>query len=515
MTAEMNPSRRDVLRLTGMLAVTAPLALRAGSVAARPAVPGQRAGIRTVSRPMRPATSGPNVALQWNTAILNAIAAFEAGPPIVARELAMVNTAMYDAWSAYTPFSNGTRLGSGLRQPPAQWTDASKSEAMSYAAYRTAVDLWPTQQPQFATLMNQLGYDPSANPPGHTTPPGVGITAAAALLAFRHNDGSNQLGNLHPGAYSDYTGYQPANEPMVVAQFDPSTVKNPSLWQPLVYVDPTGTLITQSFVTPQWNRVIPFALPSDSTGQSLTGPPRYGSSAYTQEAQQLISISAGLTDTQKMIAEYWQLGPFTVQPPGRWIEIGQYVSQRDSHSLDDDAQMFFMIANAVFDASIASWNDKIVYNSVRPITSIRYLYNGRQITAWGGPFQGTQSIDGGTWIPYQRSTFPTPPFPEYVSAHSTFSLAAAQVLTAFTGSDAYGDSVTLPAGSSFIEPGFTPHQPVTLSWPTFQDAANQAGISRRYGGIHFQMGDLDGRSLGVLVGTLVYNKCTQYILGLA
>ena len=102
-----------------------------------------------------------------------------------------------------------------------------------------------------------------------------------------------------------------------------------------------------------------------------------------------------------------------------------------------------------------------------------------------------------------------------MSAHSTFSAASAQVLGKFTGSDSYGGSVTLPVGSSFIEPGLTPHQDVTLSWPTFTDAANQAGISRRYGGIHFEQGDLDGRSLGLQVGTLVWAKANEYILGLA
>ena len=71
-------------------------------------------------------------------------------PSVVARAYAIVNTAMYDAWSAYTPLSNGTQLGGSIRQPSTEWTDANKSEAISFAAYRAAIDLWPDQSVQFA-----------------------------------------------------------------------------------------------------------------------------------------------------------------------------------------------------------------------------------------------------------------------------------------------------------------------------------------------------------------------------
>ena len=113
-------------------------------------------------------------------------------------------------------------------------------------------------------------------------------------------------------------------------------------------------------------------------------------------------------------------------------------------------------------------------------------------------------MDGRFWVPYQLSTFPTPPFPEFISGHSAFSAAGATVLKLFTGRDEFGDSVTFPVGSSKIEPGLTPSLPVTLSWRTFSDAANQAGISRRYGGIHFKAADLTGRAIGRIVGYKAY-----------
>jgi hypothetical protein len=266
----------------------------------------------------------------------------------------------------------------------------------------------------------------------------------------------------------------------------------------------------------QWFKVIPFAMPSQGEFLSLValfGPATYGSPAYQQQAQELITFSANLTDQQKMIAEYWANGPHTETPPGHWCLFAQYVSSRDGHALDDDVKMFFAMTNAVFDAGIAAWDAKRVLDSVRPVTAIPYQFQGQQIQSWGGPYQGTVTMDGSQWIPYQPSTFPTPPFPEYISGHSTFSAAGATVLALWTGSDHFGDSVTFAPGSSTIEPGLTPHNPVTLQWGTFSDAANEAGISRRYGGIHFKAGDLVGRAVGDLVGIQAWAKAQYYFNG--
>jgi hypothetical protein len=109
-----------------------------------------------------------------------------------------------------------------------------------------------------------------------------------------------------------------------------------------------------------------------------------------------------------------------------------------------------------------------------------------------------------------RSYLPTPPFPGFVSGHSAFSAAAAEILKRFTGSDNFGQSFTADAGSSIIERGLTPRVPVTLFWSTFTDAADQAGMSRRYGGIHFESDDVAGRALGRLVANEVWNKAMSY-----
>jgi hypothetical protein len=153
-----------------------------------------------------------------------------------------------------------------------------------------------------------------------------------------------------------------------------------------------------------------------------------------------------------------------------------------------------------------AWDAKRAFDSVRPATAIPYLFQHQTIRAWGGPGKGTIDMDGRFWIPYQISTSPTPAFPEYISGHSTFSAAGAEILRLFTGSDAFGDSITLPAGSSKIEPGLTPAAPIILHWKTFTDAANQAGVSRRYGGIHFKKADYAGRVAGRIVGDQAWVK---------
>jgi hypothetical protein len=219
-----------------------------------------------------------------------------------------------------------------------------------------------------------------------------------------------------------------------------------------------------------------------------------------------------------MIAEYWADGPRSELPPGHWNLFAQYVSRRNrhgahKHGVAGDVKLFFALTNAILDASICCWDNKRFFESVRPITAIRYLFRGQQVRAWGGAYQGTRLIDGADWFPYQASTFPTPPFPEYSSGHSTFSAAGAEILKLFTESDHFGASVTFPAGSSKFESGAVPASDVTLRWATFSEAASQAGLSRRYGGIHFEQGDLDARVAGRLVAKQAWVQARNYISG--
>jgi hypothetical protein len=485
-----------------------------------------RVWARPLARAADARRAAENVILSWNNAFLQGVRDSKLGPPMVSRALAIAHTCIYEAWAAYDPVAIGTQLGGALRRPARERRLDSKVEAVSLAAYRAAVDLFPADRVSvFDPLLASLGYDPDDYSKDPTTPAGIGNLAAEAVLTFRHRDGANQLGD-EPGGqagvpYSDYTGFVPANEPMDLRlPFDPATVHDPDRWQPLRYVDRSGTVVTPSFVGAQWQHVIPFAMRSTGDLRSGTGPARFGSDAYLTQAQALLDISASLTDERKVIAEYWADGPHSELPPGHWNLFAQLVSHRDrtgtsERDLDQAVKLFFALTNAIFDAGICAWDDKCAFASIRPITAIRYLFRGRPVRAWAGAYQGARTIPGEQWLPYQPTTFPTPPFPEYSSGHSNFSAAGAEILQLFTGSDRFGASVTFPAGSSRVEPGAVPATDLTLSWPTFSDAANQAGISRRYGGIHFEQGDLDARTTGRFAARQAWAKAQTYFNGTA
>ncbi len=163
-----------------------------------------------------------NVVIQWNEALIQAVRDSKFGPPMAARALAVVHTCMYDAWAAYDKDATGTRLGAALRRPANERKLANKREAVSYAAYRAARDLFPADADLFTDLIAALGYDPSDVSTDTATPQGIGNAACAAVLDFRHHDGANQLGDVpggQPGVpYSDYTGYTSVNEPMTLGR---------------------------------------------------------------------------------------------------------------------------------------------------------------------------------------------------------------------------------------------------------------------------------------------------------
>jgi hypothetical protein len=475
------------------------------------------------SQPAR-AASGDSVVLAWNQQLLDTIAATRTGPTIAARALAVVHTAIYDAWAAYDPVAVGTRLGAGLRQPAAERTLDNKTRAVSFAAYAALVDLFPARQASYAQQMADLGYVIDGS--DTSTAAMVGGAAAQAVLDFRHRDGANQLGDEPGGtpgvAYSDYTGYEPVNT------WD--QVKDPDRWQPLcIPTPPPGatecTGRAQTYLTPFWAKVTPFALtrpdqlrpPGPYTYLGADGKP---SGQFVGQIDKMTQYSKQLDDVRKTTAEYWEDGPGSVTPPGHWNQFAQWVARRDTNTLDEDARLFFALNNALLDASISAWEGKGRWDSVRPITAVRWLQRGKIIQAWGGPYKGPSYIKGEDWLPYRPPNDPAPPFGEYASGHSTFSGAAAEVLTGFTGRGNFEMTVTIAAGSSRVEPKTATHpgvpaKPITLKWTNFRYAAEQAGLSRQYGGVHFEHGDKDAREAGSRVGKNAWAKAVIYFNGTA
>lgn len=481
----------------------------------------------------------PTVSVLWDRAVQAAVVADAPGPTIAARAYALTHTAIFDAWAQYDPLAVASTIGDALQQDAAAITDANKAAAMSWAAFTVLNDLFPDEAAIFLDTMATLGLDPSA-PVEPGSPADIGRQVGQALIAARASDGSNQA-----GGYADTIGYLPANP-------SPLEITDITRWTPEnVPIDPEDGTPEQSYLTPHWGEVTPFALPD---GAFLRPPPpepflvegveavldmgartltladgtvlavsrdlvgEVINPGFIAQAEEIVATSATLTDEQKLIAEFWEDAGATSYPPGTWMTFGQYASARDGRTLDEDAVLFMALGNAVMDAGIATWEAKLFYDYVRPVRAIRDLgelgligtegtdeLTGEQgfvIEAWAGPGEGTRTILAENWLSYQTPGLdPSPPFAEFTSGHSAFSAAGAEVLSRLVG-EAFGGAVEFAPGASRFEPGLVPAETATLAWETFRDAADEAGLSRIYGGIHFEDGDFDGRALGAEAGRL-------------
>ncbi|MEK8050908.1 vanadium-dependent haloperoxidase [Ideonella sp. DXS22W] len=437
---------------------------------------------------------GSTVVLRWNQSLLDAIAATYTQATVSSRAASMVHEAIYNAWAAYDRSARFT-LANGIKRPVWEWTDELREVAISHAAYTVLLALFPSEKkaldlrlkqsvPASTALVQSLFVLQAKD---------VGETTGRRLLAARARDGANQLGDLAPGAYADTSGYQPVNTP--------TQLVDPTRWQPLYVLDAQGVWGVQKFLTPHWGQVRPFALGS---GSSLRPEFNAAGGPTQAEMQQLIDYSAALDTSWKALVEFWAANPGTVSPPGQWLQIAEAVSNADNNTLADDVKLFFGVSQALLDAGIAAWDAKRAYDSARPVSAIPYYFRGQAIRAWAGVGLGTQWIRGEHWRPFQRPTAPTPPFPEFLSGHSTFSAAAASVMAGLRGSDA----ITLHGHVLATLPKFEPvGRQVNFSVSSLSSAADWAGLSRRVGGIHFERGDLLGRALGKRVGGLVLARC--------
>ena len=268
-------------------------------------------------------------------------------------------------------------------------------------------------------------------------------------------------------------------------------------------------------------------------------------------------------DYGRALAEYWADGPKSETPPGHWNAMANEVSDTpglalriggtgdDVDRLEWDVKLYLALNGAVHDAAIAAWGVKGHYDSARPISMIRYLAAQKRIPlvpglvetitrassapgqrhhaladhvgeiairAWRTPARGggVGWMRGVEWVPYQLPTFVTPAFAGYVSGHSTFSRAAAEVLTAFTGDEYFpGGMYEWPVAPGALKIDTGPARRLSLQWATYYDAADAAGISRLYMGIHVAPDDFEGRKIGSVCGKQAWTLARRHFDGSA
>lgn len=440
----------------------------------------------------------PSIVIPWNRAAGLAVQLMVMPVTIAARMYAMLNEAIYNAWAHYDGVAYFTQSGLYKRA----WTernDINRRVAICHAAHGVLSEFFPNLIYQFDALLQPNIADAWMSYGGWQAG-NVGRTVAYRVIQSRNSDGANMRGDLAPGFYSDWTGYQSVNTP--------DQVNDLSRWQPLRVPNSAGTLVVQKFLTPHWGRVRPFAL---STGSEFR--PQLSQRAPLQsEIDEVIRLSGELDDRTKALGDFFAQNPGAVTPPGQWLQVAEQVAAIDGNNLAADVKLFFITAQAGLDASIAAWDAKRFHDQARPISVIPVLYRGKTIRAWGGPGRGTQDILGENWITWQRPSNRTPPFPDFVSGHSTFSAACATAIARVRGSDSITLRATVPAGAFRTDPGL-PAADVNFVWYRLSDMADDAGYSRRITGIHWERSDLAGRDLGKRVGRAVADKALELFDG--
>lgn len=483
----------------------------------------------------------------------------------------------------------------------------------------------------FDARMTALGYDTAYDSTTDDTPAALGNRIAATVIAAALADGSNEAGNFADPTYTAVNEPLVVKMPGTT-MVDPNRWQPLALDVQIGQngIPIPGKI--QVYVGPQWDGVLPFALtrPDSSVGYLDPGlPPMFGGATDTLAKEHILdmlrkastlTVDDGATidispaslganplgtndghgyplnpstaapyvpevvtrgDFTRVLAEFWADGPTSETPPGHWNVIANTAGDHPAlvrrvggtgpivDRLEWDVKLYIAINGALHDAAVQCWGTKRRYDSVRPISAIRYLGGKGQSSNPGGPsydpaglpledglvevvttessapgqrhanlaghvgeiavlswpgqpadpateHSGVQWVRAVEWLPYQRSTFVTPAFPAFTSGHSTFSRSAAEVLARFTG-DPY-----FPAGLSeyVIVPGFLqfengPSAAIRLQWATYFDAADQAGQSRLYGGIHTSADDFGGRIAGATIGPQAYDKAVTYFTGAA
>lgn len=383
-----------------------------------------------------------NAVLEWNALMMQAIRASNTAPTLSTRNLAILHLAIYDAFNAIHGGYQPYRL-----QPPAP-AGASDQAAVAAAGREVMGVLYPS----FSARTEEL-YALQARefPTGPAAEDGlaVGLTAARGLLAERSADGSNTEIPYIPSAA-------------------------PGQWRrtPPFYRPP---------LDPHWRYVKLFAIPEVEPFVPPP-PPAMDSEEYARDFNEVKAIgaknSAIRTEEQSLIAVFWSDFSYTAMPPGHWHEIAATIAAKAQLSLRETCRLFALLSLAQADASIVCWETKYRYNLWRPVTAIQRADEDGNPATEADP----------SWDHYLVS----PPFPEYTSGHSTFSKASAQVLTHFFGTDA----ITFTATSDSV-PG------VTRTYHSLAACADEVGMSRIYGGIHFMFANREGKRCGARIADFV------------
>ena len=398
--------------------------------------------------PLGATSADADVVTDWNTAALNAIRIDRTPPPRASRSLAILHASIYDAVNGISRTNEIYFVESRVA------ASASKEAAASAAAHKVLISLFPAGAGSFDSLHAAI-LAAIRNGPQRATGITWGESVAEQILAWRANDNADAI-------------------------VGPPSGSGPGYWVP---TPPAFA----PYLLPQWGYVAPFGMGSGPQFRP-PGPPALDSAKWVTNYNEVKAFGAAVgsvrTAEQSQIALFWADGAGSETPPGHWNHIGQQVGAAMGNTIEQNARLFALLNIAMADAAICAWDAKYIYDFWRPVTAIR-----------AGETDGNPATASDpTW----SSFIVTPPFPDYVSGHSTFSAAAATVLAMFYGTD----NVRFTTGSDVL-PG------VFRSFFSFSAAADEAAISRVYGGIHFRFASEDGLASGADIGAWTFAHFLQ------
>lgn len=381
--------------------------------------------------------------LDWNSLMIDAIRIDNSGPTLSSRNLAILHTAIYDAVNSVARTHQPYRF-----QMPTP-ADTSPEAAAVAAGYLVCRNLYPSLEGRSQALFE--AFLKSVNE-SLVVSNGIqlGFTVAELILQDRSSDGS-----------STEVPYIPSDAP---GQWR----RTPPFFRPPL--------------TPQWRYVRLFAL-EDIEGFAPPPPPDLASPEYADALNEVKAMggktSSVRTAEQSQIAVFWSDFSFTSMPPGHWHLIAETIARSKNNTLEENARLFALLSIAQADAAIVCWEAKYRYNLWRPVTAIQRADEDGN----------SQTEADKTWDHLLSS----PPFPAYTSGHSTFSKASSQILTHFYGTD----SISFEATSDSL-PG------VLRSFDSLSKCADEVGLSRIYGGIHYSFDNIQGKKSGGAIGDFVY-----------
>lgn len=380
-------------------------------------------------------------------------------PPVASRTFAYLSIAAYEAVAAGS--SDLRSLAgqlNGLTAGPAREPGKTYDEAIVLEATMSAVikamfeNTGPTGLRAYDALESKLREETETDVPADIVERSAtfGAAVAAHILDWARDDGGAVVEDM-----GFPTGYK--------------LIPGPAHWIP------TSNIVQQQVpLLPEWGNNRPFAMPANTTCP-VPPPPAYSEdpgSEFYRQAKEVYDTRNNLTPDQVAIARFWSDDPMlSWTPPGHWISVALQILQRDNVPLEKAVDTLMRLSVAEADAFIGCWQTKFTYDLVRPLSYIRRV------------------ID-----PKWDTLINTPPFPEYDSGHSVASAAAATVLTSVFGDNfAFEDKTGARDGLG------------TPKFNSFWDAANQAGVSRLYGGIHYRAAIENGLAQGRCIGTYAVN----------